>query len=118
MPAPRPIRACAGRNTGYVNLAYSKEIVPKLTLKAAVGYTRMSGDIRSLGYRSYTDYNVGAAYDLGQGFSVGASVQGGTQKRSYELVSRPGIETDFGTFGEQRYSINKTRFIVMLTKTL
>ncbi|MEO7242009.1 MAG: hypothetical protein ABIW85_03790 [Variovorax sp.] len=31
---------------------------------------------------------------------------------------RPGIETDSGTFGEQRYSINKTRFIVALTKTL
>ena len=107
-----------GRNTGYLNLAYSKEIVPKLTLKAAVGFTRMSSDIRDLGYRSYLDYNVGAAYDLGSGFSVGASVQGGGQKRAYELVSRPGFDTDFGTFGEQRTSINKTRFIVMLTKTL
>jgi uncharacterized protein (TIGR02001 family) len=30
-----------GTNTGYLNLAYSKEIFPKVTLKAAVGYTNM-----------------------------------------------------------------------------
>src|SRR6478736_9098556 len=29
----------SGRNTGYLNLGYAYEVVPKLTLKASVGYT-------------------------------------------------------------------------------
>ncbi|MGJ7494614.1 TorF family putative porin [Variovorax sp. RT4R15] len=108
-----------GRGTGYLNLAYSKEIVPKLTLKAAVGYTRMSSDIRSLGYKSYVDYNVGASYDFGGGLSLSGAVVGANKKSSYLLTSNPGIEIpDFGTFGAQQQSINKARFIVTLTKTL
>jgi hypothetical protein len=71
-----------GTNTGYLNLAYSKEIVPKVTLKAAVGYTNMSSDIRSLGYKSYVDYNVGASYDFGNGLSLTGSVQGANKKSS------------------------------------
>ncbi len=106
-----------GRNTGYLNLAYSKEVVPKLTLKAAVGYTHMNSDIRSVGYKSYFDYNVGAAYDLGQGFSVAGSVQGATQQSAYQLVSNPGFDYGFGPVGASNYSINKPRFIVALTKT-
>src|SRR5690606_41138575 len=46
-----------GRGSGYLNIAYSKEVVPHLTLKAAIGYTRMSSDIRAAGYRNYVDYN-------------------------------------------------------------
>jgi uncharacterized protein (TIGR02001 family) len=102
-----------GRNTGYLNLAYTKEIVPKVTLKAALGYTRMSSDIRSLGYKSYVDYNVGAAYDFGNGLSLAGSVQGANRKNSYLLVSGP----DLG-FGAPTWSPNKARFIVTLTKTL
>ncbi|RYZ12892.1 MAG: hypothetical protein EOO24_01830 [Comamonadaceae bacterium] len=107
-----------GRNTGYLNLAYAKEIVPKVTLKAAVGYTRMSSDIRSLGYKSYVDYNVGAAYDFGGGLVLSGTVQGGNKKDSYLLASNPGVDFGFGTFGAQNYSVNKARFIVALTKTL
>jgi uncharacterized protein (TIGR02001 family) len=108
-----------GRNTGYLNLAYAKEIVPKVTLKAAVGYTRMSSDIRDLGYKSYVDYNVGASYDFGNGLSLAGSVQGANKKSSYLLTANPG--TDFGAlgvFGASTFSPNKARFIVTLTKTL
>jgi uncharacterized protein (TIGR02001 family) len=107
-----------GTNTGYLNLAYSKEIAPKLTLKAAVGYTNMSSDIRSLGYKSYVDYNVGASYDLGNGLSLAGSVQGANKKSAYTAVSNPGVDFGFGTFGRETYSPNKARFIVTLTKTL
>ena len=107
-----------GRNTGYLNLAYSKEIVPKVTLKAAVGYTNMSSDIRSLGYRSYVDYNVGATYDFGSGLTLTGSVQGANKKSSYVSVANPGFDYGFGTVGQTTYSPNKARFILTLTKTL
>ncbi|GAA4358112.1 TorF family putative porin [Variovorax defluvii] len=107
-----------GRNTGYLNLSYTKEIVPKVTLKAALGYTRMSSDIRSLGYRSYVDYNVGASYDFGNGLSLAGSVQGANKKSSYLLVADPGIDLGFGPIGQRTWSPNKARFIVTLTKTL
>ncbi|MBU1358810.1 MAG: TorF family putative porin [Gammaproteobacteria bacterium] len=108
----------SGRNTGYLNLAYSKEIVPKVTFKAAVGYTNMSSDIRSLGYKRYVDYNVGAAYDFGSGLSLAGSVQGGNKQSSYQLLSDPGVDFGFGPIGASYYSVNKPRFIVTLTKTL
>ncbi|MGF6351220.1 TorF family putative porin [Variovorax sp. W2I14] len=107
-----------GTNTGYLNLAYSKEIAPKLTLKAAVGYTNMSSDIRSLGYKNYVDYNVGASYDFGNGLSLAGSVQGANKKSAYTAVSTPGVDFGFGTFGRETYSPNKARFIATLTKTL
>ncbi len=107
-----------GTNTGYLNLAYSKEIVPKVTLKAAVGYTNMSSDIRSLGYKSYVDYNVGATYDFGSGLTLTGSVQGANKKSSYVAVANPGYDFGFGTFGQTTYSPNKARFILTLTKTL
>src|SRR5687768_7084092 len=107
-----------GRNTGYLNLAYSKEIVPKLTLKVAVGYTHMSSDIRSLGYKSYVDYNVGVSYDFGNGLALAGSVQGANKKSSYLALSNPGVDFGFGPIGEQYYSPNKARFIVTLSKTL
>jgi uncharacterized protein (TIGR02001 family) len=107
-----------GRNTGYLNLSYTKEIVPKVTLKAAVGYTHMSSDIRSLGYKSYVDYNVGASYDFGSGLSLAGSVQGANKKSSYLLVSNPGVDFGLGPVGVQTWSPNKARFIVTLTKTL
>jgi uncharacterized protein (TIGR02001 family) len=107
-----------GRGTGYLNLAYSKEIFPKLTFKAALGYTDMSSDIKSLGYKSYVDYNVGASYDFGNGVSLAGSVQGANQKNAYLTVSNPGVDLGFGPIGQQTYSANKARFILTLTKTL
>ena len=96
-----------GTNTGYLNVAYAKEIAPKLTLKAVLGYTHMSSDIRSVGYKSYVDYNVGASYDLGSGVALAGSVQGANQKNSYLLASN----SLGGT-----YSPNKARFIATLSK--
>jgi uncharacterized protein (TIGR02001 family) len=99
-----------GTNTGYLNGTYSKEVMPKVTFKASVGYTNMSSDIKALGFKSYVDYNVGAAYDFGNGLSLAGSVQGANQKNSYLSVSNPG--------GQQTYSPNKARFVLTLTKAL
>ena len=107
-----------GTNTGYLNFAYSREIVPKLTFKAALGYTFFSSDIRSLGYKDYLDYNVGAAYDFGSGLSLGGYVQGGNEQSAFNLVASPGIPSPIGPIGQTTFSPNATRFILILTKTL
>ncbi|MDD2544672.1 MAG: TorF family putative porin [Burkholderiaceae bacterium] len=88
-----------GRNTGYLNLAYAQEVLPKVTLKTSVGFTQFSSDIKHAGVPNYIDYNLGAAYDLGDGVSLGGAVVG-ANKQSF--------------FGD----INKARLIVTLTKTL
>jgi uncharacterized protein (TIGR02001 family) len=89
----------SGRNSGYLNLSLAQEIAPKLTLKAAVGYTRFASDIKDLGVPNYVDYGVGVSYDFGSGLSLYGGVQGANKK-------------DF--FGD----VNKARAIVTLTKTL
>jgi len=98
----------SGRNTGYLNVAYTKEIVPKVTLKAAIGYTRMSSDIRSLGYENYVDYSVGASYDFGSGLALGGYVQGATKGSAYEVTGADG----------KTLNPNKARLVMVLTKTL
>ena len=107
-----------GRNTGYLNLSYSKEILPKVTLKAAVGYTALSSDIRrNTAYKSYVDYNVGASYDFGGGLTLAGSVQGANQKNAYNTAAGPLYDFGFYTV-QQVYSPNKPRFILTLAKTL
>ena len=88
-----------GRNTGYLNLAFAQEVAPKLTFKASVGFTRFASDIKDNGVPNYMDYSVGGAYDLGEGFSLGANVVGANKR---------------GFFGP----VNKNRLIVNITKTL
>ncbi len=88
-----------GRNTGYLNFAFAKEVAPSITAKASVGFTRFSGDIKRLDVPNYMDYSVGGAYDFGGGLSLGAAVVG-ANKKAY--------------FGD----VNKARLVVTLTKTL
>ncbi|MEJ8825398.1 TorF family putative porin [Variovorax humicola] len=107
-----------GTNTGYLNLSYSKTVLTSLTLKAAVGYTFMSADIRSLGFKNYLDYNVGASWDFGGGLALAGSVQGANQQSAYAVPNHPGFDLGFGPIGASTYSPNKARFIVTLTKTL
>ncbi|MDM0015923.1 TorF family putative porin [Variovorax sp. J22P168] len=107
-----------GTNTGYLNFAYTKEIIPKVIFKAAVGYTFFSSDIKSLGYKDYLDYNVGAAYDFGSGLTLGGYIQGGNEQSAFNVLSNPGVDINGTTFGATTFSPNKTRFILTLTKTL
>ena len=74
-------------------------MAPKLTFKASVGFTQFASDIKDNGVPNYMDYSVGGAYDLGEGFSLGANVVGANKR---------------GFFGP----VNKNRLIVSITKTL
>jgi len=88
-----------GRNTGYLSFAVAQEVAPNTTLKASVGFTRFASDIKDMGVPNYADFSVGAAYDLGNGLSLGAAVTGANKK------------TYFGP-------ANQSRLLVTLTKTL
>jgi len=88
-----------GRNTGYLNFAFTQEVAPSTTLKASVGFTRFAGDIKNSGVPDYMDYSVGGAYDFGSGLSLAAAIAG-ANKKSY--------------FGD----VNKPRLLLTLTKTL
>jgi uncharacterized protein (TIGR02001 family) len=95
-PAPRRFGS-QGRNTGYLQFSYSQEVMPKVTLKASVGYTHFSSDIKDLGVPNYVDYSVGGAYDLGDGFCCSSG-----DRRQQEAY-----------FGD----VNKARLILTLSKT-
>jgi uncharacterized protein (TIGR02001 family) len=85
-----------GRNTGYLSLTAGYEVITGLTLDGAVGFSRFRS---STGLEDYYDYKLGATYELGSGFSLGGHVVGANKK-------------DF--YGD----INKTRFILTLTKAM
>lgn len=91
-----------GRGTGYLNVSYAQEIMPLLTLKASFGYTVYSSDIAA---PNYIDYSIGAAYDLGDGFSVSGAVVGATKKNSF-LSKADGK------------SVNADTLVVMFTKAM
>ena len=63
----------AGDSKGsyYLDIGYSAEIMPKLTLGAHVGYQ----SVKNYGDLSYTDYKVGLTYDL-DGWMLGANAYG------------------------------------------
>ena len=86
-----------GRNTGYFSLGFAQAVAPRVTLKAAVGYTRFASDVADV--PNYLDYSLGGAYDFGDGLSLGAAVVGANKQQA---------------FGD----INKARLVVTLSKTL
>jgi uncharacterized protein (TIGR02001 family) len=99
----------SGRNTGYLNLGYGFEVMPKLTLKASVGYTFFASDIKdNTSAANYYDYSVGASYDFGGGLALGGYVQGANKGSAFEVTGADG----------KTLNPNKARFIVALTKTL
>ena len=73
--------------------------MPKVTLRASVGFTRFSSDSKGAGVPNYMEYSGGGVYDFGDGLTLGAAIVGANKK-------------DF--FGP----VNKARVIATLTKTL
>ncbi len=99
-----------GRGTGYLYLAFAQEVVPKVTLKASLGFTNYKSAVNAAGLPNYTDYSIGASYDLGSGLALSGALVGADKKPSYlypAAVDPTGIK-----------SINKNTLVVMLTKTL
>ncbi len=98
-----------GDGTSYINLAYAQEVMPKVTLKASVGHTNFKAAVNRAGTPDFSDYSVGAAYDLGNGFSLGGAFVGATKKNN------PAFNY---TAGGQTRSLNKSAFIVSITKAM
>ncbi len=94
------------RGTGYLNLAFAQEVMPKVTLKASVGSTMFTSSGKSAGGTDYMDYSVGASYDLGEGMSVTGSYVGANKKNSYTYAI------------DSSKSINSGTFIAMFTKAI
>jgi uncharacterized protein (TIGR02001 family) len=97
-----------GRGTGYLNLAFAQEIMPKVTLKASVGSTMFTTAAKSapINAVNYVDYSIGAAYDLGDGMTFTGAYVGANKKESYLLIENGAA------------SVNKGTLVVMLTKAL
>ena len=96
-----------GRGTGYLNLAFAQEVMPKVTLKASVGSTLFTTSGKKAGGTDYMDYSVGAAYDLGEGMSVTGFYAGGNKKNAFNYTAEGSTK-----------SLNSGTFIVMLTKAI
>ena len=65
------------KGTTYVELNFSKEVMPKLTLSAHVGMTKYEN------YKDfdYTDYKIGVGYDVG-GYVFGLAYVGNSMKET------------------------------------
>ena len=98
----------AGRGTGYLNLAFAKEVAPSVTFKASLGFTNYKNSAKAAGIPNYTDYSIGASYDLGDGLAVSGAFVGGDKRNIYT----------FPVSVDPTKSINKNTLVVMLTKTL
>jgi uncharacterized protein (TIGR02001 family) len=96
-----------GRGTGYLNLAFEQEVMPKVTFMASVGSTMFTTEVKNAGDAvNFVDYSIGAAYDLGQGLSVTGSYVGANKKTAYPYAI------------DSAKSVNNGTVIVMLTKAL
>jgi uncharacterized protein (TIGR02001 family) len=84
-----------GSKAGYLNVGYAQEITKGLTVKASLGATRF----KNAALVDFMDYSIGAAYDLGSGFSVTGALVGATKKASYNTA-------------------NDNRLVITLTKSM
>jgi uncharacterized protein (TIGR02001 family) len=67
----------SSKGSYYIDLNYSTEILPKLTLGAHVGYQ----SVKNYSDNSYTDYKVGVTYDW-TGWLLGAAFVGTNAKKA------------------------------------
>jgi uncharacterized protein (TIGR02001 family) len=88
-----------GRGTGYLELNAEYEVAKGITLVGHVGSTRFTSKGKGNGGVNYTDYKVGADFDIGSGFTAGIAYVGANKK---------------GTYGD----LNKARVIATLSKAL
>ena len=100
-----------GRGTGYLNIAFAKEVATNLTFKAAIGQTAFTSSQTNSagGAANFTDYSIGASYDLGNGLSLAGYVQGASNgnNSNYQYTAN----------GSTR-SVNRSTLLFTLSKTL
>ena len=100
-----------GRGTGYLNIAFAKEVATNLTFKASIGQTAFTSNVKNAvgGTPNFTDYSIGASYDLGNGLALAGYVQG---------ASNAGNAAFNYTAGSNTRSLNRSTLLFTLTKTL
>jgi uncharacterized protein (TIGR02001 family) len=87
------------KNTGYLDVAANYEIAKGLTLNGHLGQTFFSSGAKSVGAANYSDYKLGATYDLGNNVSLAGAFVGANKKNVYG-------------------DVNKGRLIVTLSKAM
>jgi uncharacterized protein (TIGR02001 family) len=87
-----------GRGTGYLEVGAEFE-VSGVTLSAHLGTTTFASGAKRNGAVNYSDYKLGAGWDLGKGFGAEVAFIGATKK------------SDWG-------DVNKNRIVFTLTKSL
>jgi uncharacterized protein (TIGR02001 family) len=89
-----------GRGTGYLELNLSYDVGGGVALVGHLGQTLFSGGAkRTAGAINYSDYKLGAEFDLGSGFTAGAAFVGASKK---------------GQIGD----VNKSRLVFTISKAL
>jgi uncharacterized protein (TIGR02001 family) len=83
------------KGSGYLDLSASYEVMPKLTLAVHVGNQK----IKNYSKHDYTDYKLGATYDI-QGWLLGAAVVGtNVDEKFYFLTDGTGRTKEIGKTG-------------------
>lgn len=88
-----------GKGTGYFEVNAKTEVSKGISLVGHIGATQFSSGAKSAGAVNYTDYKLGAAFEVGAGFGLEAAYVGATKK------------DDWG-------DVNKARFVLTLSKAL
>jgi uncharacterized protein (TIGR02001 family) len=88
-----------GQGTGYLELNAGYEVAKGIKLVAHLGATQFSSGAKRNGAVNFSDYKLGADFDVGSGFTVAAAYVGATKK------------SDWG-------DINKSRVVLTLSKAL
>jgi uncharacterized protein (TIGR02001 family) len=100
----------SGRNTGYLDLSGNFPVSDLLTVNSHVGYTHFASDLRNnVKVPNYYDYKLGVTYDISKmvgasGLTISGAIVGATRKSAF--------------LDSSGSSINTTRVIATLTKTL
>jgi len=77
-----------GKNTGYLDVSANYEIAKGLTLNGHVGQTIFSSGAKRAGAANYSDYKLGATYDLGNGLSIAGAFVGANKKNVWGDVNK------------------------------
>ena len=99
------------KGTVYYDLTLAKEVAPKLTASIHAGYTDYKKTNTSSGKFSYSDYNVGLAYDY-EGFILGAKYHWNDAKAGTKAYANAtGAE-----YGNGKSNLYKDGFVVSVLK--
>ncbi len=105
----------SARGTMYYDLSVSYELMPKLVGSIHAGYldykNNATGDKFDGKKLSFADYNLGLAYDVGNGFTLGAKYFWNDAKAGTNSYAAP------GGLGGATTNLLRDGFAVSLTKT-